>query len=327
LLVNQGTLQSQRGRLGEAENLYGRALTIYDGVGAEMERATTLINLGSAFHEAAELAKALKKYQDALELFTRLEHEQGKAAVLTNIAEVHFLAGRLDRAQELHREALAANIAIGEEPGRLYDLFRLGDLAAARGDSVVARQKYGEALSGMEATGDFLSAAEVKVALAALELVGGESQNAATLAGQAEQVARTEGATDVRIRALLVLGRSVLARRNLQKVRETVEEISWLVEGSTNPRLRLQCATLTAQAQAASGRHQDVDSALAALERIITETAERQLIPDHLEARLAKIEIEIAAGLPEADGERQTLIREAGDKGFGSIVDRAEVLH
>jgi eukaryotic-like serine/threonine-protein kinase len=326
LLVNQGILQSQRGSFDGAEALYEEALAIYEEIGAESERATTLFNLGSTFHQAAELTQALDRYQEAFDLFSQLGHEQGKAAVLTNIAEVHFLRGELDRAEDLHQEAMAKNIASGEEPGRLYDLYRLGDVAAARGDGFVARKRYAEALAGMEEGEDLLGAADARAALAAVELLDGELEAAEKHAGQAEEVARSEGATDVRVRALIVVGGSLLAQNRIPEAQAVAAEIERLVASSTSPRSRFQAATFAARARAASGRRQDVDSALAALEQVVAATAEHELMPDHFEARLAQVEIGLVAGVSNAGDERDALIREAGEKGFDGIVERVERL-
>ena len=291
---------------------------------ADYEAANTVMVIGNGFHLMGNLAAAQQRYQEALALFQEIDEKSGIAMALTNIGEILCFRGELDEARAMHEEALAMNREIGDKSGEAYDLFRLGDVFASKGDLVIARDRYEAALdSQIGLNEEVAAAAETRFGLANLAIAEGKASEAESLARAAEEVLRTEDATDLQALAQAALAHALLAQNKPDEARTLRNSIETLAATSSSGRVGLATGIAIARIEASSGAAEDVTAALEILEDTSAAAKEAGFAGLRAEARLAMGEIELTAGrFDTAKAHLEVLVIEAKAKGFSQIEER-----
>ncbi len=320
VLLNLGTVSTQEGRAADAERFNDEGLATFLQAGAKYPAAAAMNDIGAAAFYRGDLVAAQKRYEQALSLFSELGEKTGTATVLTNIGEVLLCRAEIGEARKMHEDSLAINRAIGDKAGIAYDLFRLGEIFMLRGELVAARDRYQEALRLQTEIGGKLGAADTRVALARVAIEEGKPADAEKSAREAEEILRTEGATDRSLLATAVVADALLAQRKVKEAFSTASA-AWKTASQTEDRrIRYAVALTLARAKAASN---DVASARKLLHDVRMEAVSKRFVLYDLEARLAWGEIEAAAGQPGGKKQLSTLEKEARSKGFGLIARRA----
>ncbi|HUP47768.1 MAG TPA: serine/threonine-protein kinase [Thermoanaerobaculia bacterium] len=323
VLANLGTVLLSQGRTAEAEKRFDESVATFRQIGAKFPAAVTVNSIGVMMFYRGDLAAAVRRYHESLALFSELGEKSGTAMALTNIAEVLQCRGELDEARTMHEEALAIHRASGDRNGTAYDLYRLGDIFAFRGELVAARDRYQQALAIQNEIGDKLGAAETRAVLAGLAVEEGRAAEAEKTARESEEILRTEGAAEQSVLPLTVLIDALVAQGKQTEARQVADR-AWKTAGkSEDRRLRFTVAVSRARAISASGKPDDIDAAVGALEDTIAEASRTGFVSSELAARLALGEVELAAGRPSAKRRLAALEREAKAKGFGRVARRA----
>lgn len=189
------------------------------------ERALDALGRALAQHVAVHAYRdAARAGRQALELWPEGERGAERLELLERHAHCAELAGEVAEAARALRELVAARreagdpAALGEAERRLAGACELqGD----RGRALVARQAAADAFAAAGRTGD--AAAERLVAAAFLQS-GGRHSEAVELADRAVGEATAAGRTDLRARALGLLGVARAKRGEFEAGRATVRE-------------------------------------------------------------------------------------------------------
>ncbi len=95
-----------RDRAEEAEELYLRALSMFEELNSRRDIAITRMHLGILFRETGRLHEAIEYYSKAAEAFRETGFIQGEGAVYSNLATVYGVLERLDDAIEAHEKGI-----------------------------------------------------------------------------------------------------------------------------------------------------------------------------------------------------------------------------
>jgi tetratricopeptide (TPR) repeat protein len=311
------------GRPTEAEKLFDESLATFRAIGAKFPAAVALNDIGGMMFNRGDLREAQTRYEASLSLFGELGEKAGTATVLTNIAEVLTCRGDLATARTMHQESLAINRSIGDKAGIAYDLFRIGEIFVLGGDFIAARNRYDEALKIQTEIDDRLAAADTRVALAELAIEQGRAAEAESGARQAEEILRTEGAAEHSTLALAVVADALLRQKKREEAK-TFAERAWTLAAKTpDRRIRFGVAIIAARVRAASGKTDDVESALRLMETTRSEASKSLFYMYALEARLVAGVIEREARRASAKAHLIDIEKEARRNGFGGFARRA----
>ncbi len=130
-----------RDRAEEAEELYLRALAMFQKLNAHRETAITRMHLGILYRETERYQEAVESYRLAADEFRETGFIQGEGAVYTNLATVYGVLERLDDALEAHEKGIRLLgktgdlrlLAIGLG-NRANDLLKIGRMEEAVDD-------------------------------------------------------------------------------------------------------------------------------------------------------------------------------------------------
>jgi len=194
-LENRAVIFRLIGRLSEARADSRSALTLWDSLGFQEGRASTLINIGKiSQQEDRDLEAALISYKEALDIFTRLNLPHYKARVMIFIADLYKTsaapmrktrdlvfddeptkikidpAQAIQEAKRLNSEALAIAEKLGArgliwsaQHGLGYCLFKEGRLEEALGyyaKAIDMVTKMNVSLSSVEQLGEYMAGRE-----------------------------------------------------------------------------------------------------------------------------------------------------------------------
>ncbi|CAN9209419.1 unnamed protein product [Alternaria alternata] len=153
-----GILYYNQGWLGEAEQMYERALRGYEALGLDNNAPTldTVNNLGLLYAAQGRLGEAEKMYERALrgkEGALGVGHSSTLNTV-NNLGLLYKNQGRLWEAEKMYDRALRGYEELGGVRVQQYlpalnTLQNMGDLYAKQGESAKARAVYTRALSGL----------------------------------------------------------------------------------------------------------------------------------------------------------------------------------
>lgn len=323
VLLNIGNTLVRQGRTGEAEPFLDEALATFRQVDAKYPAAVALSNSGMLLFNRGELRAAQKRYHEALTLFSEIGDPMGTATTLTNIAEVLSSRGELEEARKMHSDALAINRSNDDKYGISYDLFRLGEIFVMKGDFRAAHARYTEALALQQEIGDRVAASDTRTALAALAIDEGRATEAEKTAREAEEILRTEGASERSTLSLSVVADALLAQGKPNEALAAAETAWKRAAETEDRRIRFSAGISRARALAASGKAGGVQEALRFLDGVLAEAKRSGFVTSEMDVRLAIGEIELAAGRPTARQRLSSLQKDAREKGFERIARRA----
>lgn len=353
-------LRREQGDLAAAHASAEQALAVFRRVGDEAGMASALGDIANGLYQTGDLTAAVPRYEEALRLRREIGDQKGAAVTLGNLANVYFVEGDLDQAVATHDEALQVKRAIGfrsgeatsliglaaalqqrgdldaararaeeavalcratgEKTREAHALFWLGEALAARGNLEAAAQAHDQALAIRTRLGERGGMADSRLAIAMLALDQGRAAEAEEGARRAAGEYHAEGDGDGEGNAEAVLARALLARGDLVGARGAIAGASALAAQSAYQSFKISTDIDAARVVAATG---DAASARRRLAAARQQAQARGMAGLALEARLAAAEIARRGHEPGAGAELVAIARDARQRGFGLVAERA----
>lgn len=219
-LGSLASVARDRGDLGTARDLLGRALEIYRRIGNQGAVAAVSNNLAVVLRSQGELGRARELYEGVIVSSREVGNTRGVAAGSTNLAALLVQQGELGRGRELLDEALALRRDLGDRPGEGATLDLLGVATRLAGEPVAAEELHREALAIARQLGHPREEALAVKNWGWALLDAGRPEAAGEGFREALVVARARGLRDVEAAALEGLGEAARQQGELQTARE-----------------------------------------------------------------------------------------------------------
>jgi hypothetical protein len=197
-----------------------------------------------------------------------------------------------------------------------------GAVAADRGDIPAARDSYERALAIVKQQQNAPRELTLQLAMTELDFDAGRQDDVAANAEALQLRAAERGATSVEARAWVLLARAHVAQAETQKALKDLEHVDPKKIEALDVRVRLQLALYQVHALLGDdpdAAQQPYDAARAAAEK-------QGYVGLVLAARLARLYVDQAKGVPEAKDDQRALIEEAKARGYKRIVHLAETV-
>ena len=192
-LVGLGDVAWMQSRYSEAEKLYGKALGIAKEVFDDRGEADCMVGLGHVEFLFRRYDAAADFYLQALTLYRRLSHRRGEANAIRALGEVDRIRGCNDQAERRFEEALAIYQAIGHRRGEADAIRRLGHLARVLGMYELATNEYQIALHIYQEIGHRWGQAGCIEGLGDVDLAYGRYEHASAQYEAARELSRAVG--------------------------------------------------------------------------------------------------------------------------------------
>ncbi len=229
--------------------------------------------------------------------------------------------GELAAARKTEEEALRLASDIKLRPGVAHASYQLGEIALMAGDLPAARRHHDDAMAARRELKETRTIAESQLALAAITLEEGKAAEAERQA--AAVLAQSQGTAPQRAAGELLIARARLANRDLPGASKALANARQVSRQSERVSVRNGVAMVQAEIDAAQGRTREAREGLAALQRTLSRSG---MVLGELERRLLLLRIDRAAGRPAVRAEVRSLEKDAGSRGLGLIVRRAQSL-
>jgi ATP/maltotriose-dependent transcriptional regulator MalT len=229
--------------------------------------------------------------------------------------------GELAAARKTEEEALRMATDIKLKLGGAQALFQLGEIALMAGDLPAARRHHDDAMAARREMKETRTIAESELALAAIALEEGQAAEAERQA--AAVLSRGQGPAPLRAAGELLIARARLANRDLPGAARALASARQLSRHSERVSVRNGLAMVQAEIDAGQGRTREAREGLAVLQRTLSRSG---MVLGELERRLLLLRIDRADGRAAVRGEARTLEKDAGSRGLGLIVRRAQSL-
>ena len=318
---NLGLVLWEQGDLGGARRNLEEGHAIDRELGDRPGLAMDLEDIAGLLLEMGDLTGARKTGEQALALGHEIGDPTEASLALMRLAMVLQAEGDLRGAEARCREALAVLQERGIRDYASDALFQLGELREAGGDLAAARKHYEEAQAIRVGLRAAFAVAKGRVALAGLAMEEGHPHAAEPLLRPALEVFAAQKAADLEASAQAVLALSLLGGPRPGDAREALDRALALSGRSLSPHVRLTVAVTAARVEATEGR---AEEALRRLDSALAEAVKLGLVGLQLELRLARGEIGIGSGRPDASGDLLALAREARARGFHLLARKAE---
>ncbi len=320
-IINLDWLQA--GNLPLVEGELEQLRTLYQDVGDQAGIAWALNGMGTVAWDRGDLERSMDLHQQALAICRKIDKPAWEAWSLESIGDVLHSRGDLAAAQRAYEEAIAIRKRVQDPSGRARTLNALSGLLFDMGHLEQAQEAAQEAMAIQVKLGENETRAATALSLADVLIESGRAEEAVPLVREAStqfEKSRETGnealAQGSLVRALLALGRNGEAQQAATRARSLLRGAE-LNEG-------LPAEIACARADAASGRGAQ---ARKEVEAILQKAVRIGWVNFQLDARLALAEIDLGS-VDEARGrtELRALARDAGEKGFGRIAQRARQL-
>jgi DNA-binding winged helix-turn-helix (wHTH) protein/tetratricopeptide (TPR) repeat protein len=313
-----------RGELRQAERLYRQSYGLFLKVGHRKNAGVLANNVGGVLLQEGKLAEAERMFQQSMNLARETGSKDAEAGAHSAMAELNLERGNLESARRQAEDALALGQE-GKTFGHAEPLSRLGRILAAQGDLAGARQRQDDALSIAEAIGASGLGAEIRAALATLDLEGGRPAQAEQSLRTALAVFRKEKMTDDELQTVFVLSRCLLAQGKIEESRIALKESREAAARSQNPGVRLLFEIAAARAQVAGTASGSVArrNAHSQLRSAAGRAGRLGLLPIEYEAWLARGENEIHDDRAAGEQTLESLEKNARGRGFELIARNA----
>lgn len=150
---NLGVVYKARGDLDLAEEMFSKALKLHEALGRDAELGHDYGNLGLIHQVRGNLVRAEEMSRNALTIYERVRLLPDMAAEYGNLGTIYRRRGELDRAEEMARKALTIYEPMGHLEGMANQYGNLGLIYQERGDLDRAEEMGRKALSICEQTG------------------------------------------------------------------------------------------------------------------------------------------------------------------------------
>ena len=290
-LVNIGNVLAAEGKLEESTARYQQAFDVAKEIDDKPDQQKAQSNIGVNLTMLGELRKAQTALESSLEISRAIGAQQSTAESLINLATVFLFVGELSRADLSAREALTISRSLGLRGDVAAALAVAGDVQLAKDDLAGAARSYGETLEIRKQLGDPSAIAASQLTLAALALEQGNSDQA--LQAGRDAVQKSHELEDTEQEAV---GRNLVARILIvQKKPDLVQaELTAARSLATKDRTSLIATDIT-RAQLLVLQKKPAEAG-----RILAQVLERSKTMDYrvgqMQATLALSEMHLASG-------------------------------
>ncbi len=321
-LSNMGQILEEQGNLARARRICEQELEISRGVNDKRSVSIELTDLGAVLDAQGKLAAAKNALDQAIAL--DLQSGTKTADKLVGMGDVLQHLGQLPAAEKTYNDALQVAKDTSDNSNAAWAYFGLGSVAVLRADFERAQNDYQQALTIRNQIGEKPNSEMTQVAMAALAIEEGHSDQASAellpIRDDLRQENRTSDdltATSLMIKSFLAEGRIEDAQRELQVANSTIRK-------NENAALRIDLAIDRALVLLASG---SPALAIPILNQVLSESERSGFLQYQFEARLALGEAALKAGR-SAQGrtDLRKLQAEAMDKGFIVVARKAAAL-
>ena len=223
-LGNLGNGFLVEGQLDSASSYFELARRVAATQRVSRVRANAVAGLASVARLRGDLGEAADLYGRALVLHERAGHQLGVASDHNNLGVIAEESGDHDVAAASYSEALSANRRNGNRSAAAASMLNLGNLAAATAEFREAHSWYRQALASYETLDEPLNAADVLQNLGYLELHRSMFGEAADALTRAATVYHALGFLEDEIAVLLALVSVYDATGSLQRALETMRQ-------------------------------------------------------------------------------------------------------
>jgi class 3 adenylate cyclase/tetratricopeptide (TPR) repeat protein len=198
------------------------ALSLYEEVGDLPGLFAAHGNLGNAYQALGDLDKALYHHEACLENAQRVGNPTAVAIVRNNIGELLLIRGRFQEAINHFREALETDDLRSDLKG--YSLVQLSRAYLRQERNERAAESLREGVELLKQVGARELLFEARLQEAELALTMGDAGAASLACNRVLREAGGKGAALMEARALRIRGRAALARGNLRRAEEDLQE-------------------------------------------------------------------------------------------------------
>jgi tetratricopeptide (TPR) repeat protein len=203
------------------------ALTAYKSTGNRLGQATQLLNLGTLYQNRSDLSRARSSLEQALELAEPIGNQSLTAQISSNLGLVLTTQGDLDGAYEKLQSAVEAQTKLHEEGRAASSRLALAEVLLEQDLPRQGIPFAEKAAAACRAMGDAGCEVQAAILLAGLRAAAGDTQNARTDLGRAEELAAKIGDPWYSANVALAAG-SVLAAEG--KTGEAVKRLETAIE-------------------------------------------------------------------------------------------------
>ncbi|HEX5037123.1 MAG TPA: protein kinase, partial [bacterium] len=252
-----------RGRLDEAERLFGESLKGMRAAKETVGIVSNAMNLGAVHQRRGRIDRALASYREALSEAEALQNSFLLSMLLSNLANLHLSVGSVDEAEGYLKRSSALADSLGLPLMEGYNLLLTADAAAWRGDSDAVETALAAALSLFSAHPSPTYEAVARLHRGENALRSGRPQEASARAAEAASAVAKSALPENLFRLELLKVRAGVAEgRNLDALAKALDGLDR--EAGGDPRRKFQA--LTARAEWALARED-----LALCERSVAE--------------------------------------------------------
>jgi tetratricopeptide (TPR) repeat protein len=230
-----------------------------------------------------------------------------------------FVSGDLKEAALLVDMTLKSGVpaSIDSRTVKTELLVEKGNILLAQGDFEAAQNALTEALESSEALGAKPLIGHAWVGLAGVAVEERQSSEAERLARDAVELFQKLRIALYEPAAHIALARALLAQDRREEARREIALAAEQARRLQLHREQLEAAILSERLNAASKKKGDVDKALRAFKKIISDAVDLKLRYQEFRARQAMAEIELAAGIRAGQADLAALKQDAGNAEFG----------
>jgi eukaryotic-like serine/threonine-protein kinase len=360
-VLNIGGIAQLRGNLPEAKKSYEDALSIWKTTGNELGQMNALANLALVLHDEGDLAAskqmteqslaiahevdappdiaevsvdlgniqidlgdgpgALKTFLEAVKVARQFKNPWTLTATLVGISRAFYLHGDLQNAKQSIREALDLTHQTGDKADEATGLANEGEILLAEADFPAARMSLEEALKIRTEIEEKSNAEGSRLQLAGLSIEEGNAADAEGVAREVRDEYHKEKHPDDEVGAAIVLVRALFEQKKYKEAERELENANLLSAKSQNVPNHLALGIIGARIRANAGNQ---DEAIQNLIVALHDATKSGFVPDQLETRLARGEIDVNS--TKAGAGRAALAalqKDAAAKGLNLIAEKA----
>jgi CHAT domain-containing protein len=206
LLLSDGLLAGQQGKLIYAKTSYEHALTFAQVHRDGFLQAIALLNLGATALAQDHFDETIDWTEASYEAAIQDSFGNVAAVALANLGWAYYKLGDFDKSLELSLAAEKQSRKVGNVGQELYCTTNLGYVYASKGDLAHAKQEYLNALDLASRTGGKEGIYNAQRALALVSATNGEVEEARKYASQALEISKTDNNRLNELYPLLVQG-------------------------------------------------------------------------------------------------------------------------
>jgi serine/threonine protein kinase/tetratricopeptide (TPR) repeat protein len=319
-LNNLGNVSYELGDLAHARQYYQQTITAYKDLDDKAGLAGGLGNLANVMDSMGDLSGALKMHQEALAAFQNIGDQRGAASTLDNLGNVLDEMGDLAGAREKFEEAIRLQDQNGYKRGVAYALFGLADVLTSQGNLPEARKKAEESANIRRELGEQVNLATSNAQLAFIALEEGRLAEAESLARSAVQEFDKEKVEDSGASACGLLTLVLLQENKTAEAQNSAQQAVAMSRKSSSHGPRFDAEIANARALAAAGKRSE---ALKNLQLLTAEARKYGYRGYEFEGRLATAEIQMSTDRVTGRSQASALEKQARDKGFIRIANKA----